>query len=452
MATLSDAKPLPSTAPAPPIKALSCPNCGGTIELRAAGYTVEVVCRYCSSRIDVSDPDARLIAAYNEAAAELDIPLGKRGNLGGTEWEAIGYLMRSEGGSYPWEEYLLFNPYRGYRWLVTDGRGWSLGETLTRTPQIGPKGLTLDGKAYEAFFANGRAQVDYVLGEFYWRVERGEQVETADYVRPGWMLSWERNASEESWTLSQLLDPEEVRQAFDSGPLPKKWPPLPHQPSPHGRTLKSFAWAAALTLGALLVMMILFGGSRTLLDQSIAVADTGQEQSFTIGPVALDHEYQAVAVRAQAPSLDNAWIDFGYDLVNRATGVAFEASDVAERYSGRDSDGNWSEGSRQATTKFAAVPKGTYDLVVTATGNRWTGAPSGGITGIFGTGDEGSSSHPVRIVVSRGGMFFSNFVLAALLILIPLIVVLARHGSFETARKAESDFAPVADDDEDEEE
>lgn len=455
MATLGDAPPLPSNAPAPPIKALACPNCGGTIEIRAAGYTVEVVCKYCSSRIDVSDPDARLIAAYNDAAAELGIPLGARGKLGGVEWEAIGYLMRSEGGSYPWEEYLLFNPYRGYRWLITDGRGWSLGETLTRSPQVGSRGLLLDGKAYEPFFANGRAQVEYVLGEFYWRVERGEEVETADYVRPGWMLSWEKNPSEESWTLSQLLDPEEVRQAFDSGPLPKKWPPLPHQPSPHGRTLRSFAKAAALTLAALLVMMFVFGGSRTLLDRNITVTGDGREQSATLGPVELDRAYQAVTVRAEAPTLDNAWIDLDYGLVDRATGVAYEASDVAERYSGRDSDGAWSEGSRRATTKFAAIPKGVYDLVLSVSGNRWTGAAPANVTGIFGTdpvADPSAANHEVRIIVSRGGMFFSNFVLAALLILVPLLIVAIRHGSFETARKAESDFAPVADDDEEDEE
>src|SRR3546814_20955765 len=104
-------------------------------EIKAAVYTVTIVCQYCSSVLDVANPDVRVITEYHEAAAALEIPPGTRGTLDGIEWEAIGYMRRSEGGSYPWDEYLLFNPYRVYRWLVTDGRGWSLGEMLTRTPE-----------------------------------------------------------------------------------------------------------------------------------------------------------------------------------------------------------------------------------------------------------------------------------------------------------------------------
>src|SRR3546814_6310195 len=90
-------------------------------------------------------------------------------------------MRRSEGGSYPWDEYLLFNPYRGYRWLVTDGRGWSLGEMLTRTPEwSSPSGLFVGGERYEAFFRDTPAQVDYVLGEFYWRVAVGEEVRSEE--------------------------------------------------------------------------------------------------------------------------------------------------------------------------------------------------------------------------------------------------------------------------------
>lgn len=452
MATLTD--PLPSIAPAPAVKPLACPNCGGTIELRAAGYSVTVVCQYCSSVIDVANPDAQVIARYNQAAAELDIPLGTRGLLDGVEWEAIGYLMRSENGEYPWEEYLLFNPYHGYRWLITDGRGWSFGEQLVRTPDVVSKGMKIDRAVYTPFFALGRAQVDYVLGEFYWRVERGEEVETADYVRPGEMLSWERNPSEQSWTLSKLLDPKDVGKAFGVGRPPRSSPPMPHQPSPHGRTLRGFVKAAALALVALVLMSMALSGSTRLLEQGITLPGDGQEQSVTLGPIALTRAFQAVTVRAEAPGLDNAWIDLGYGLVDRASGIAYEATDVAERYSGRDSDGAWSEGSRSSQVKFARIPAGTYDLVVNAAGNQWTGAQTNSATSIFGTAPaaSGVAGTQVRIVVSQGGAFFSNFVLAAILILLPLLFVLMRHISFETRRQAESDFATGDDEDDEDDE
>ena len=427
----------PPAAPAAAVKALTCPACGGTIELKAAGYTVTVACLYCGSLLDVANPDVRLITEYHEAAAQLEIPLGTRGTLDGVEWEAIGYLRRSEGGSYPWEEYLLFNPYQGYRWLITNGRGWSFAEQLTRTPTWERGNVALDGQSYEPFFADGTAQVDYVLGEFYWRVKAGEEVKTDDYVRPGWMLSREANDQEVSWSLSRWLEPQEIKAAFGVEPPRRPWPPLPHQPSPYGARLKRRTLMAALAVGFLLLLAILFSGGSTLLKADLPLTLDRMTHTATLGPVTVDRAYQLVAIEARVPRLDNAWVDLDYALVDRATQASWNAYGAAERYSGRDSDGAWSEGSRGTTVKLATVPAGTYDLVVDYAGNRWGG------------GSGGADPDRVEIEVRTGAVFFSNFVLAALLILLPLIFVAIRHVSFESARKGESDFAPTSDEEDD---
>ncbi|MEJ7605177.1 MAG: hypothetical protein WKF37_02675, partial [Bryobacteraceae bacterium] len=56
------------------------------------------------------------------------IPLGTRGNLQGTRYEAIGFQMRGievDGIQYLWSEYLLFNPYQGYRYLTEYQGHWN---------------------------------------------------------------------------------------------------------------------------------------------------------------------------------------------------------------------------------------------------------------------------------------------------------------------------------------
>ncbi|MES2445074.1 MAG: DUF4178 domain-containing protein [Pseudomonadota bacterium] len=441
---MPDPLPRPEAPAAPAVRGLTCPACGGTVALRAAGYSVTVACEYCSSILDVADPAVKLVTEYHRAADTLEIPLGTRGTLRGVEWEAIGYLRRSENGAYPWEEYLLFNPYHGYRWLVTNGRGWSFGELQTVTPSwVAYDELAIGGDFYKRFFGDGRAQVDYVVGEFYWRVTKGEQVETADWVRPGWMLSREANAQEVSWTLSELLPNREMQAAFGVRPPVDSWPPLPHQPSPHAAWLKS-AWpVGVIALALMLVVMIVFGGESRTVAGSFAIASDEREQSVTLGPLNFDRAWQRVEISAEVPRLENGWLDLDYALVNRANQQAYTAYGAAERYSGSDSDGPWTEGSRRKSVSVASVPAGSYDLVVEYKGNRWTTGPN-----YFGaTEDKGwldASNQPTVIVsVSRGALYFSNFLIMAILVAIPLLWGLGRHIHFEQARQAESDFAPT---------
>lgn len=418
----------PPPPPAPSVRALTCPSCGGTIELRAAGYTVTVACQYCSSLLDVANPDVRLITEYHLAMQGLEIPLGTRGTLRGVEWEAIGYVQRSEGGAYPWEEYLLFNPYHGYRWLITNGRGWSFGEMLTRTPTWEASHLSVDGESYDHFFANGQAQVDYVVGEFYWRVKVGETVSTDDYVRPGRMLSREANEEEVSWTRSDWLPPSEIEAAFPVRAPRHPSPPLPHQPSPYRGVVRTGLGIGMAAIVFLIFAAIFFGGGKTHFERDVRVV-MGVPFFEALGPITLDRSRQIVQVHARAPGLEQGWIDLEYTLVNRATQATYEAYKTAERYSGRDSDGDWTEGSRSATAKFASIPAGTYDLLVNYSAQRWSGGgyyPDRPLT--------------MTIRVSSGGVFVSNVILAILFILLPIFYFLMRHLAFEHARQAESDF------------
>jgi hypothetical protein len=428
------------TGAKPSVKALTCPSCGGTVTLRAAGYTVSVACEYCGSILDVTNPEVRLITEYHQAFEGLEIKLGARGVLKGVEWEVVGYLRRSEHGAYPWEEYLLFNPYHGYRWLVTNGRGWSFGEMLTRTPkgpQIGAGDLYLDNQAYKGFFRNGEAQVDYVLGEFYWRVAVGETVKTDDYVRPGWMLSREANGQEISWTLLQLLDRREIKDAFGVDAPRNPWPPLPHQPSPYGPTLRAALKLSLAAIAFLLLLAIVFSGGSTLLERNLSVPVDGQTRSYTFGPVQVTRAYQLVAIDATTPGLDNEWVDLEYSLVNRQSQASYDAYGVTERYSGRDSDGDWTEGSRDKTVKIAAVPAGTYDLVVDVAGNKWQQGSS------YPAPDQpswaGAQARELHLKVRTGTIFPSNLLAAIIFLLLPLLLIAWRHIKFEHARQAESD-------------
>lgn len=421
---------------APAAEQFNCPNCGGSIEIKAAGYSVSIACQYCGSTLDVSNPDVSIIQRYEGEVRKLELPLGSRGELRGIEWEVIGYQRRSENGQYPWDEYLLFNPYEGYAFLDTDGRGWSMGRQLTAAPEKKSLvGFEVDGEFYEPFYAQARAQVDYVLGEFYWRVHVGEEALTASFVRPGSMLTWERSAKETVWTLSHLLEPKEITDAFGIEPPDGGGLPLPHQPSPHREKAGQFLKLAAAVAVALLVITFLFGGTSDPQTTRINLATNGVEQTAKVGPIVLERPRQAVTVSAQAPGIENSWIDLTYTLTNRETGEVFEANSVVERYSGRDAEGNWSEGSSFSTSKFSMIPAGTYELNVFAAGSRWMGSQYGS-----------SSNAQVDVTIEKGATFYSNLLLALLVVFAPALWQWFKHLSFESRRKSDSDFAGGDDD------
>jgi hypothetical protein len=137
--------------------------------------------------------------------------------------------------------------------------------------------------------------------------------------------------------------------------------------------IRTWGKIALAAIALLLLLSLVLGGQSRLLEQRMNVPMDGRERSVTLGPVTLTRPHQLVAIRASAPDIENEWIDLDYSLVNRATQASYDAYGLAEHYSGRDSDGPWTEGNRTPTVKIAAVPAGTYDLVVDVTGNVWTG-------------------------------------------------------------------------------
>jgi hypothetical protein len=111
-------------------KSLSCPQCGGPLEVRAPDLTQRIACPYCGSLLDATR-DLAVLAALSQPPIEALIPLGSKGRLHGVEWTVIGLMERSvtvEGERYPWREYLLYEPRAGFRWLVESSGHWSFAE------------------------------------------------------------------------------------------------------------------------------------------------------------------------------------------------------------------------------------------------------------------------------------------------------------------------------------
>ena len=200
----------------------NCPHCGAPVTVQLAS-TRSCTCPACASLIELgSGVGGELHAATQDEPVQPLIPLGSRGQLQGVHWQVVGFQHRlgQEAGddeSFGWSEYLLYNRQRGFAFVVDAEDGWSLVRPTTGAPayQPGDNTATYLGKKYR-LSSRYRARTGYVLGEFYWPVQRDQVSENTDFAaeRGAGLLSREYAAGEVTWSSGDKIASEAVAQAF----------------------------------------------------------------------------------------------------------------------------------------------------------------------------------------------------------------------------------------------
>lgn len=357
---MSDQTPTP-----PPRKArtrrLACPGCGGSIEIRANGISISAICGSCGRTIDVASDDVRVIAEAEQGTRKLEVPIGSRGTLAGTEWEVVGYQDRSNPAEgWSWDEYLLFNPYRGFRFLAHDDEGWTLYCMLR---QDIPDPARIKGDRRYDGPEESEARTDYVLGEFYWRVRVGDTAQVEQYESGPWSLVKETTGDEIVWSRGVKLPTDVVRTAFKLTPPPGA-KASSGQPSHTILVLKT-GIAACVLLG--LLYSIGFGASRStsVYRHQFRVAASERGKPIASDPFNVPGNGGNLRLDI-ATAVQNNWISLNLSLVGEGGSPVLDASRTIEYYTGYDSDGSWEEGSRSARIMFRSVPGGSYRLLVEA--------------------------------------------------------------------------------------
>jgi hypothetical protein len=220
-------------------RAIECPSCGSALEPKL-GTTKSLACGQCKAVVDISagvGGELAFFAQNNSGPGGLapQIPLGKTGQIalstapGGeaAPWQVVGYLERcdlpddADEDQTFWREYLLWNRTLGFAFLIDAEDGWSWARPVTGAPQASGDIAQYDGVTYRRKYTYS-ARVTWVLGEFYWRVQRDERALVSDYVGTGAhgtrRLSREQTGNEVTWSAGATLTAAAVAQAFDIAP------------------------------------------------------------------------------------------------------------------------------------------------------------------------------------------------------------------------------------------
>ncbi len=199
----------------------ACPNCGATLEALLL-TTQSMSCKSCNTLIDLSQGiGGELKHAVQDEPIQPLIPLGTVGMLQGAQWQVVGFQHRM--GTEPtdpdehfgWEEYLLYNAKRGFIFLVDSTDGWSVVKPTTGAPVVSRNQQTATylGTHYQ-LKESYTATTNYVVGEFYWQVQRTQKTENRDYRSGKSLLSSERSAHELTWSVGSTIDSATIARVF----------------------------------------------------------------------------------------------------------------------------------------------------------------------------------------------------------------------------------------------
>ena len=440
---LGSAKPAEREARRVSAAAMGCPNCGGPLNLVAPDKAERVTCPNCNSLLDVNQGNLKYLHALNPSPApEFVLPVGAEGTLkDDVRYKIIGAVARSvtfDGVKYFWHEYLLYNPRIGFRWLVHSDNHWNFVEPVNPAEVVSTAiyqtGATVNygGRNFK-IFQDAPATVEYVKGEFYWRVEQGETVRAVDFISAPLMLSQEMSRNEVNWSLGTYMTNAEVEKAFGVPDLPKPWGVAPNQPF---KGSFYYTWGAVpllLLIGLAILMIPIAGITSTVMSEQVTLPpmqNAQAPQTVFSRPFELKGN-RNVRITANA-NVSNSWAELDVDLINEQSQEVESVSIPIEFYSGTDSDGAWTEGARESDATMSSLPAGKYTLRIEGTWQNW------------------QQPIPVGVKVEQNVNRGVNFLCALIALAIVPFFGLIRKWTFEAARWKDSMFASTGGSDDDE--
>lgn len=413
-----------------------CESCGANLEVSAPGYSSLIVCPKCLSSIDITHPLPKLIEKYEGALKYTpEIPLGSFGVIKGIKWKVIGFMVRKDlTYDFSWSEYLLFNPYHGFRFLLDIDSYYSLGQALDY-PVLQKLGKTTDIQIPEyknnfRLYNRGRAEVIYVVGEFYWQAQIGDRVSMEDFISPPYVLSVEKIETEVSNSVSEFIEHSEIKKAFAHVPgltLTTPWKASANQPNPYQKNYAAIMKTWSVSVTAIVVVFFFFLISKKELPVTsfnLEDGDFNNTQKEFISPAFdLPDSYGNIELKLDS-NVSNHWLSANVSLINEVTGEDYTAETGVEYYSGYDDEGSWSEGSMYSSHLLSGIPGGKYHAEISA--------------------DTDMPSKKLRLAISRNSSMWLNFWIALFGVCIYPLWTIWRHRAFEISRWDDSDFSPYA--------
>jgi hypothetical protein len=200
---------------------LSCPTCGGPIEVEFK-FVKSVVCDYCG-QTNYLNPEAKLDPRGEQQTPLVDygsiLAKGARGHIRAFSFRVRGRLRYAYPGGF-WDEWLVLieGDEQSEYWLQEDEGEFTFfrredpGEAIPAFPNLTVgESYTLGG--YQGLFIRekSRATIAGGEGELPFMVLPGEQADFVDGIYKGQLISLEYLQDETEFTVGHPVDVQEIQ-------------------------------------------------------------------------------------------------------------------------------------------------------------------------------------------------------------------------------------------------
>jgi len=362
-------------------KEIRCPGCGAALTIKDERSEM-VVCEYCTSRLDVSRTEQKVLGKGPEKIEFFPLNLGDAFQYRGGRFEVIARMIFIEDNdiSDKTRQYLLYNPRRGSLWLDEYEGRYSISSDTHVMPKSdvftkkrGDVLETHDGRKWVTEGV-GTYQLYYVDGALPWIAKKGDRILYAEYSeKSGSGLQYEvqKIGDEIEYGTGKALSIETVRRAA-------KKPDLGRDTAGKGladaaKTRKFYISLIVFTLIALAVngLLALYAltRGRVVLRQ---VFDAGQLSGEVLSdPFKVAKANSVIKITAKAsPRLNNAWMAMDVALLETENKVIHVYDNDIQYYHGVDGGESWSEGGQSKSTYIKIPRSGIYHLLLHAVSAR----------------------------------------------------------------------------------
>jgi len=346
--------------------AISCPNCGGSLEVIGGRQIVTITCRYCGSVLDMNDEYSVLSKFSKVSLPRTPFRLGMSGKIKGVRFTIIGMVTYScikgvTSGEDTWTDFMLHSSTHGYAWLSYEEGSLMFSRRSRSLPSknllnLEPKAkFKFVGRDYQ-FYERYVAYITFVQGELTWIAKKGDSTLFYESISPPFGLSYEKTKNETEYFSSEYLEPQEVYSSFKVKSIEnEKFNPLkPFEASKSKAFAKVSLYTAILSLAIIVVISLFFSGSK------IAKGHFASKKSEMIFHINNPSHLVELDINT---NLSNDWIYLDVSVVDAKTKEeVYALGKEVSYYHGYEGGESWSEGSKDAQAYFKVKNEGDYIL------------------------------------------------------------------------------------------